>query len=141
MRRSPLSFALVIALLAGAHGANAQKAKDEPKRPRFPSGVDTNNAQVYYDFGLEKLERDPEQAADAFYWAMRINPTSADAYFARRCALLLSDRYRFQKYMDDDRRTLQSDEVNRIVSLSSQWSTQRKQAETECVFNDQPMFT
>lgn len=117
MRRSTPSFALVIALLAGAHVANAQKPKDEPKRPRFPAGVDTNNAQVYYDFGLEQLERDPEKAADAFYWAMRINPTTADAYFARRCALLLSDKYRFQKYMDDDRRTLQSDEIKRIDSL------------------------
>ena len=54
MRRSPLSFALVIALLAGAQLAGAQRPKDEPKRPRLPVGVDTNNAQVYYDFGLDK---------------------------------------------------------------------------------------
>ena len=117
MRRSPLSFALVIALLAGAQLAGAQELKDEPKRPRLPVGVDTNNAQVYYDFGLDKLDRDPEQAADAFYWASRINPTSADAYYARRCALLLSDKYRFQKYEMGDRRTLQSDEIKRIDSL------------------------
>jgi tetratricopeptide (TPR) repeat protein len=117
MRRSPLLFALVIALLSGAHLTRAQKPKDEPKRPRLPAGVDTNNAQVYYDYGLEKLDRDPERAADAFYWAMRINPTSADAYYARRCALLLSDKYRFQKYEEDDRRTLQSDEIKRIDSL------------------------
>jgi hypothetical protein len=117
MRRSPLRYALVVALLTGSHFAVAQKPKNEPRRPRFPVGVDTNNAQVYYDYGLEKLERDPDQAADAFYWAARINPTLADAYYARRCALLLSDKYRFQKYYEDDRRTIQSDEIKRIDSL------------------------
>ena len=116
MRRTSLLVALAIAFVT-AHQAPAQKHKDEPRRPRLPAGVDTNNAQVYYDFGLEKLERDPEQAADAFYWAMRLNPTSADAYYARRCALLLSDKYRFQKYEMDDRRTLESDEIKRIDSL------------------------
>jgi hypothetical protein len=116
MLRSSIKSAFVIALLAGSQVAFAQK-KNEPKRPKLPAGVDTNNAQVYTDFGLEKLERDPDKAADAFYWAARINPTSADAYYARRCALLLADTYRFQRYMADDRRTIESDEVKRIDSL------------------------
>src|SRR5204863_7794917 len=89
----------------------------EPRRPRLPAGVDTNNARAYYDYGLAKLDRDPEDAADAFYWAIRINPTLADPYYARRSALLLSDKIRFQKYMEEDRRTLQSDEIKRIDSL------------------------
>ncbi|HEY2375358.1 MAG TPA: tetratricopeptide repeat protein [Gemmatimonadaceae bacterium] len=117
MTRSSLTSAILVALFAGSQLAAGQKPKDEPRRPKFPAGVDTNSAQVYYDFGLEHLERDPDQAADAFYWAARINPTSADAYYARRCALLLADRYRFQKYMIDDRRTLESDDVKRIDSL------------------------
>lgn len=111
-----LKFAGVTALLAGTV-AFAQKPKNEPKRPKLPAGVDTNSAQVYYDFGLENLERDPDKAADAFYWAARINPTLADAYYARRCALLLADRYRFQRYMTEDRGTIESDEVKRIDSL------------------------
>lgn len=117
MPRSPLRSALVFVLLAGGQVAYAQNPKNEPRRPKFPVGVDTNNAQVYYDFGLEKLERDPELAADAFYWASRINPAMADAYYARRCALLLIDRYRFQRYYQGDKRTIQSDEVKRIDSL------------------------
>jgi thioredoxin-like negative regulator of GroEL len=117
MPRSPLTSALVFVLLSGSQLAYAQKPKNEPRRPKFPVGVDTNNAQVYYDLGLEKLERDPELAADAFYWASRINPTMADAYYARRCALLLADKYRFQRYYQGDKRTIQSDEVKRIDSL------------------------
>jgi tetratricopeptide (TPR) repeat protein len=117
MRSLSLLSALAVALVIGTQAASAQKDAKEPRRPRFPVGVDTNNFQVYYDYGLEKLERDPEEAASAFYWAARINPTSADAFYGRRCALLLSDRYRFQNYYRDDRRTIQSDEVKRIDSL------------------------
>jgi tetratricopeptide (TPR) repeat protein len=116
MRRS-LASALAIAFLTIGPSAHAQKPKNEPRRPKMPAGVDTNSAQVYYDYGLEKLQRDPEEAANSFYWAARLNPLLADAYYARRCALLLSDKWRFQKYFEDDRRTLQSDEVKRIDSL------------------------
>jgi len=116
MRRS-LASALAIAFLTIGPSTRAQKPKDEPRRPKMPAGVDTNSAQVYYDYGLAKLNRDPEEAANSFYWAARINPLLADAYYGRRCALLLSDKWRFQKYEDDDRRTLQSDEVKRISSL------------------------
>ena len=117
MPRSPLRSVLMFVLLAGSQLAYAQKPNNEPRRPKFPVGVDTNNAQIYYDLGLEKLERDPDLAADAFYWASRINPTMADAYYARRCALLLADKYRFQRYYQGDKRTIQSDEVKRIDSL------------------------
>lgn len=117
MLRLSLKSALVIALLSGSQLAFAQKPKKEPKRPKLPADADTNSAQRYYDLGLEKLDRDPDQAADAFYWAARINPTMAEAYYARRCALLVADRYRFQRYYEDDKRTIQSDEVKRIDSL------------------------
>lgn len=117
MRKVSLVSALAVALAVAAPAALAQKNEKAPARPRLPAGVDTNDARVYYDYGLEKLQRDPQRAADAFYWATRINPTSAEAYYARRCALLLADRYRFQRYYEDDRRTLQSDEIKRIDSL------------------------
>jgi len=115
--RRPFAFALAIASLSIGVSASAQKPKNEPRRPKMPAGADTNSAQVYYDYGIEKLQRDPEEAANSFYWAARLNPLNADAYYARRCALLLSDKWRFQKYYEDDRRTLQSDEVKRIDSL------------------------
>lgn len=117
MRCSPLILVLGLATVSASGVAQAQKGKDEPKRPRLSADADTNNARSYYDFGLEKLDRDPELAADAFYWAARIDPTSADAFYGRRCALLLADKWRFQKYIEEDRRTLQSNEVKRIDSL------------------------
>ena len=115
--RCRLTSAFAAALVTGAHLAAAQQPPKEPRRPGLVAGADTNDARAYYAHGLSKLERDPEQAGDAFYWAMRINPAFADAYYARRCALLLTDRIRFQQYMEDDRGTLQSAEVRRIDSL------------------------
>jgi tetratricopeptide (TPR) repeat protein len=117
MPRTARISALVLAVLAVGQFAFAQKPKKEPRRPKLPAGVDTNNARAYYDYGLAQLELDPEDAANAFYWSIRLNPTQPEAYYARRCALLLTDKIRFQQYMDDDRRTLQSDEIKRIDSL------------------------
>jgi tetratricopeptide (TPR) repeat protein len=104
-------------LAARPVGAQKDKDKKEPPRPHFPVGVDTNDAQVYYDFGLAQLEREPKKAADAFFWAARLNPTGADAYYARRIALLLSDQRRLLRYWNGDRGTVQSDEIKRIDSL------------------------
>ena len=117
MRCAVLASVVVSVLVTAAQPAPAQQPKDAPRRPHLPAGVDTNNARVYYDFGIANLERDPEAAADAFYWATRINPVFADAFYARRCALLLTDKIRFQKYVEDDRGTLRSDEIKRIDSL------------------------
>lgn len=117
MRSWSLLSGLAVALAFASHSASAQKNGKPPRRPHLPAGLDTNEARVYYDYGLEQLRRDPEDAANAFYWATRLNPGWADAFYARRCALLLTDRYRFQKYYEYDRRTLQSDEIKRIDSL------------------------
>jgi tetratricopeptide (TPR) repeat protein len=108
---------LVLACLAPAAAAQKGKEEKEPPRPRFPIGVDTNESQVYYDFGLEKLENDPQKAADAFYWAARLNPTRAEAYYARRTALMLTDDRRLGRYYEGDRGTIQSAEMRRIDSL------------------------
>ena len=117
MPRLARLFALALAFLAVGQFAFAQKPKNEPRRPKLPAGADTNSAQAYYDYGLEQFDRDPDKAADAFYWATRINPTQAESYYARRCALLIADKYRFQRYWRGEKRTIQSDEVKRIDSL------------------------
>ena len=53
--------------------------------------ADTNDAQAYFDYGVRRFDDDPEAAAAAFYWSARINPGSADAWYARRAALLMTD--------------------------------------------------
>lgn len=108
---------LVLACLAPAAAAQKGKEQKEPPRPHVPIGVDTNESQVYYNLGLDNLERDPQKAADAFYWSARLNPTSAEAYYARRIALLLTDDRRLDRYLRGDRGVIQSAEMRRIDSL------------------------
>jgi tetratricopeptide (TPR) repeat protein len=95
----------------------AQKKGSVPKRPKLQFTTDTNDANAYYQLGQQSLERDPRLAADAFYWATRLNPNSADAFYGLRTARHLADPYRFKRYMEDDRKTLESSEVKQIDSL------------------------
>lgn len=112
----PLLCLLLLATpgLAEAQGKDKEKA---PKRPRLQAGSDTNDSRAYLDHGDRKLRANPREAADAFYWAMRLDPTSADALYGRRTALLMTDERRLQRYMEGDRRTITSPEIQRIDSL------------------------
>ncbi len=103
-------------LAVSASLASAQKTK-EPRRPPLAATADTNDALAYYDAGLQLVRSKPDKAADAFYWAGRLNPLSAESFYARRIALLLADTRLLMKYTEGDRRTIQSDEVRRIDSL------------------------
>ena len=87
------------------------------KRPKLAAGADTNDARQYYDYGIEQLRRDPGNAANAFYWATRINPGFAEALYARRVALLLDQPNRLMRYWAGDQRTLQSKDIRQIDSL------------------------
>ena len=105
-----LSLCVVVASSVGAQ-------QKEPKRPKLDAQADTNDAAAYYHFATARLRIDPQKAADALYWATRLDPAWADAYYARRIALLLSDLPRLQRYFAGDRRTLESKEIRQIDSL------------------------
>lgn len=107
---------LSAAMLSCATMLVAQRVK-EPKRPHLPAASDTNNAHAYYDFALNRLRKDPDEAADALYWSTRIDPSWADGFYARRVALLLGDTRRLINYWNGDKRTIQSDDIKRIDSL------------------------
>lgn len=83
----------------------------------MPAQADTNDAHAYYDFAIDLLGRDDAKAVDALYWATRLEPTWADAYYARRIAMHLSDPRRLRRYWSGDRGTIESDDVRRIDSL------------------------
>jgi tetratricopeptide (TPR) repeat protein len=108
---------LGLASLAALSPLPAQKKASIPKRPKLQFTTDTNDAAAYYQLGQMALDRDPKLAAEAFYWATRISPNSAEALYGLRTARHLADRYRFQRYMDDDRKTIESKEVKQIDSL------------------------
>jgi len=107
---SLLSLCAVFASYAGAQ-------QKEPKRPKLDAQADTNDAAAYSQFARIHLRTEPQKAADALYWASRLDPTSADIYYARRIALLLTDLPRLSRYFDRDRRTLESREIKQVDSL------------------------
>ena len=52
-------------------------------RPALPQGADTNDAAAYYRLGDSVMYREQGLADRAFYWAVRLDPTMAEAYYAR----------------------------------------------------------
>jgi tetratricopeptide (TPR) repeat protein len=105
------------AFAAVALCASVAHAQKEPKRPKLPTGTDSNSARAYYNFALEQLKTDPDKAADALYWTTRLDPAWADGFYARRVALLLTNRNRLLNYWSGDRRTIESNDIRRIDSL------------------------
>lgn len=110
-------FILSLAAAAVAAPLQAQRAGDVPRRPRLAAAADTNDAAAYYRLGQERLERSPEEAAAAFYWAAQLDPAWADPLYGRHVALLMSNPRRLVRYWDGDRSTRMSAEVLAIDSL------------------------
>ena len=79
--------------------------KKTPIPPRPPVGADTNSALSYYRLGLSKLEVNAQAAADAFYWALEIEPNWPEALYARRIAVLRADPAQLVRYMRGDKKT------------------------------------
>jgi len=115
MRRL-LLLSLGLSTLLPAAPLAAQREK-VPNRPRLTAAADTNSAHAYFQHGITILEQQPHQAADAFYWAARIDPTWADPLYARRIALMMSDSRRLEGYMEGNRRIINSPTVRQIDSL------------------------
>jgi len=115
----PLALSLLVASLIVAvppATAHAQKEK-VPKRPDLGVGADTNYAHAYYAYGVSILDRDPEKAAAAFYWAARLDPAWAQPLYARRIALFMAAPRLLVGYMTGVRRHVESKEARSIDSL------------------------
>jgi tetratricopeptide (TPR) repeat protein len=92
-------------------------APSEPPRPRLDASADTNEAGAYYRLGGALLHTEPRRAAEAYYWASRLDPTRQDAVYARRIALLLQNPQRLVRYMDGDRQVVRSPDMRAADSL------------------------
>ncbi len=86
--RFPTALLSLTLLLASSVGA--QKPALIPLRPRLDAGADTNDAATYYRFGMQMLNGKPAESVKAFYWAMQINPSSAEVMYALRTSTLLA---------------------------------------------------
>jgi tetratricopeptide (TPR) repeat protein len=112
-----IAAVLAFGSLVAATPLAAQKQHAVPKRPKLQFTSDTNDAFAYYQLGQQMLDRDARVAAAAFYWVTRLNPNSAEAFYGLRTARHLSDAFRFKRYMEDDRKTIESADVKQIDSL------------------------
>lgn len=82
----------------------AQKIGKPIPRPKLRDITDTNDAQAYFDAAVQRFRDDPGYAADAFYWAARLNPGWADPLYGRRAAVLAQKRDLLNAAMDRRRR-------------------------------------
>jgi tetratricopeptide (TPR) repeat protein len=119
MREEPMRRIAAVALLVAFVVApvGAQTAGAHPKRPELPFTRDTNDAHAYNELGQLKLSLEPRVAADAFYWAARLGPHAASAFYGQHTALLLADPASLRHYVDRDRKKPPSAEMLRIDSL------------------------
>ena len=109
-----IALATVVALPSFPLGA--QRLGPPPARPKAAVS-DTNDALAYHQYGIAIFERDPTNAASAFYWAARINPNFADALYARRAALLMTNPSLRKTYIDGGRGARESKQLRALDSL------------------------
>lgn len=107
MRRLFTTLALAIATAVApvlVTPLAAQKPGKPIPRPKLRDVTDTNDAQAYFDAAVQSFRGDPGYAADAFYWAARLNPGWADPLYGRRAAVLAQKRDLLDASMDKRRR-------------------------------------
>jgi Tfp pilus assembly protein PilF len=116
MRALPLVLSATALLIAIDSVASQERGK-EPARPKLEAGSDTNSAIEYFDHGLRLLQKKPEEAGRAFYWAQRLDPRSADPLYARRLAWFYGSPRRFfdylrgSKYLKNDKEAQEADSL------------------------------
>lgn len=109
---------LLAAACLAAPSASAQgRLGTVEKRPKLAAGADTNDASPYFALGARSLADRPDEAAAAFYWAARLDPSSAEALGGRRAALLMRKVPVLKLYMEGSRRARTSKELIAIDTM------------------------
>lgn len=115
MRTSAVLF--LAALLAVPVQSQARLGAVE-RRPRLAADADTNDANAYFAHGARILEERPAEAAQAFYWAARLDPGSADALDGRRAAMIMRRPATLKMHIEGGRRARESKELKALDSLA-----------------------
>src|SRR5215472_383893 len=112
---SPMRPSVVagLAMLASTVAA----AQEVPKRPPLAADADTNDAASYVAWGVTHLDSFPAQAADAFYWAARIDPSSGEALYARWVAAQLVVPKKINDHVAREAAAMRSADVRRTDSI------------------------
>lgn len=115
--RPRVAASVLLAALLFTTPAAAQRLGPEVKRPKLPAGADSNDASAYLALGTRTLDESPETASQAFYWAARLDPSSPDALYGRRVALLMRRTVLLKQFMAGGRRARQNKELLALDSL------------------------
>ncbi len=104
----------------------ALRGQAPPGRPVLGRSSDLNDWTAYFDYGVamlrtqprradsygtEMLRTQPNRADSAFYWASRLDPSRAEPLLGRWVAFWLQDIGRFEAYLEEKPKTLQSPAV------------------------------
>lgn len=117
MCRHLLALCLLLATTVAPSSAQSGKTAAVPPRPKLAQSADTNDWHAFYVYGLLKFNEAPREAYNAFYWAARLNPESAEALYGQWATFWMSDLRRFLGYLNDDRAVISNAEVIRNDSL------------------------
>jgi tetratricopeptide (TPR) repeat protein len=112
-----IALAAAAALVCATQAAGQSRVHDVPRRPVLWAQADTNSADTYYIHGVSRLAERPAEAAAAFYWAARLRPGWADPLYGRRVALMMTEPDRLVRYLQNNRGTIRSAEIQAIDSL------------------------
>lgn len=87
--RLPTALLSLAVLLTPALNAQ-KKVAAPPLRPHLDAGADTNDARTYYRYGMQMVSSKPTESVRGFYWALQLDPSSAESMYALRTASLLA---------------------------------------------------
>jgi tetratricopeptide (TPR) repeat protein len=108
---------LLPSLLLAASTAGAQRLGPDAKRPKLPAEADANDASAYIALGTRQIESSPNDAAAAFYWAARLDPSSSEALYGRAISLLMRKPVLVKLYFEGGRRARDNKELKTLDSL------------------------
>jgi tetratricopeptide (TPR) repeat protein len=115
-RRRPAILALIAVLTM--LGAPALGAQAEPARPPLPAGMDPNDWEAWFNYGVKVFRTNPPHSEAAFYWASRLEPSRAEPLFARWAAFWMNrSEEEWRRYTRRTRSTLLNQDVIRADSL------------------------
>ena len=112
-----LPLLLAVLTLVATTTAESQRLGPEVKRPKLAASADTNDALAYLEHGMALVQEKSAEAADAFYWSARLDPSAPGALYGRRIALLLRRPNDLRSYMSGNRRARENKNFLAIDSL------------------------
>jgi tetratricopeptide (TPR) repeat protein len=89
-----------------------------PRRPALKAAADTNDWMEYQQYAMSIIVANPGRAADALYWAERLDPTRAEPTMSRWAALWMLKPQLLADYWQGSEKVRNSPAVRRLDSLN-----------------------